>query len=222
MREKNQEAPLLLAQNGPLRGTHWLVDRQLTIGRDEACDIVIRDRQVSRFHAEVRKDDAGHFLLADLESKNGTVVNGEPLCGELRLKDGDEFKIALVQEFLFASSDATLPLGQASQRGGSSAKKLFIESQARRVWLGEKEIAPPLSVSQFKLISLLSRNENKVVTREEIVRSVWGEEESIGVSEQAIDALVRRLRARLAKMDDAHEYIQTMRGVGFIFKNQDY
>jgi DNA-binding response OmpR family regulator len=65
-------------------------------------------------------------------------------------------------------------------------------------------------------------NERKVVSREEIVRHVWGEEESVGVSEQAIDALVRRLRARLTQIDSTHDYIQTVRGVGFIFENEGY
>ncbi len=222
MRVSKNEAPALLAQNGPLRGMNWVVDRQLTIGRDEDCDIVIPDRQVSRFHAEIRIMENGEFLLSDLSSKNGTVLNGEMVSDQRTLKDGDEIKIALVQEFIFVSSDSTLPIDRVIDTGATSSKKLFIEEKARRVWIGEIEIVPALSVSQFDLLMLLYEKEGNVVPREEIVRKVWGEKESIGVTEQAIDALVRRLRARLAKIDTEHDYIRTVRGVGYMFENEEY
>ena len=137
-----------------------------------------------------------------------------------KLNDGDEIKIALVQEFLFVSSDATLPLEQRDQIEAPASRNLFIEQKARRVWLGEREITPPLSVSQYKLLNFLYENESNVVTREQIVNAVWGEAESIGVTEQAIDALVRRLRSRLIKLDPSYEYVVTVRGVGYILKNK--
>ncbi len=222
MRETINDAPVLLAQNGPLRGMNWVVDRQLTIGRGDDCDIIIHDRQVSRFHAEIKYSENGDFVITDLNSKNGTMVNGDAINKMVSLKDGDEIKIALAQEFLFVSSDATLPIDRVIDPTGTSSKKLFIEKKARRVWIGEQEIIPTLSVSQFDLLVLMYENERKVVSREEIVRHVWGEEESVGVSEQAIDALVRRLRARLNQIDSTHDYIQTVRGVGFIFENEGY
>ena len=88
MRANKKEAPILLAQNGPLRGMNWVVNRHLTIGRDDDCDIVIPDRQVSRFHAEVTLNENGDFLLSDLKSKNGTTLNGELLL-EWRACSGD-------------------------------------------------------------------------------------------------------------------------------------
>jgi DNA-binding response OmpR family regulator len=58
-----------------------------------------------------------------------------------------------------------------------------------------------------------------VVSREEIVHAVWPDAHGEGVSEQAIDALVRRLRERLAEVDPEHQYIITVRGHGFRFEN---
>jgi len=52
------------------------------------------------------------------------------------------------------------------------------------------------------------------------VEYVWGEEEALGVSEQAIDALVRRLRERIAAIDPGHKYIVTVRGHGFRLENR--
>ena len=62
--------------------------------------------------------------------------------------------------------------------------------------------------------------EAQVVSRDEIVRVVWSEEEMLGVTEQAIDALVHRLRDRIAAVDPDHEYIVTIRGQGFRLENR--
>jgi DNA-binding response OmpR family regulator len=48
---------------------------------------------------------------------------------------------------------------------------------------------------------------------------VWGEEQAIDVSEQALDALVRRLRDRLATVDPNHSFIITIRGHGLRLDN---
>jgi DNA-binding response OmpR family regulator len=55
----------------------------------------------------------------------------------------------------------------------------------------------------------------QVRSRDEIVDAVWSETEREGVSEQAIDALVRRLRERLAEIAPDGLYVVTVRGHGF-------
>jgi hypothetical protein len=68
-----------------------VADRPIVIGRLSSCDIPLGDPQVSRRHAEVRRDAEG-FAVFDLGSTNGTVVNGAPVR-ERRLADGDELRI---------------------------------------------------------------------------------------------------------------------------------
>ena len=68
-----------------------VADRPIVIGRLSSCDIPLGDPQVSRRHAEVRRDPEG-FTVFDLGSTNGTVVNGSPVR-ERRLSDGDELRI---------------------------------------------------------------------------------------------------------------------------------
>jgi DNA-binding response OmpR family regulator len=48
---------------------------------------------------------------------------------------------------------------------------------------------------------------------------VWGEDQMAGVSDQALDALIRRLRDRLAALDPRHRYIDTVRGHGMRLDN---
>ena len=52
------------------------IDRSILVGRDPTCQLVIEDSRVSRHHAEVCWVDGG-WLLRDLESTNGTYVDGE-------------------------------------------------------------------------------------------------------------------------------------------------
>jgi DNA-binding response OmpR family regulator len=85
--------------------------------------------------------------------------------------------------------------------------------------VNQKQMNPPLSAQQFQLLWVLYQNEGKVVTRQELVSAVWGDEQSAGVTDQALDALIRRLRDRLAAMDPEHNYIVTVRGHGMMLDN---
>ncbi len=60
---------------------------ELLIGRDEGCDVVLSDLCVSRRHARLRFRD-GRWILQDLDSTNGTLVNGVRV-GRCQLRAGD-------------------------------------------------------------------------------------------------------------------------------------
>lgn len=219
MPSESESFPVLLAQSGPLNGERWVIRGPLTIGREEDCEIVIPDRKISRQHAQIRPKD-GAIVLEDLGSKNGTHHNGSPIQGEVTLTDGDIIQIALAQKFAFISSDATVPLEfEAPVESGLEERRLRMDKRSRRVWANENEITPPLSVAQFTMLDLLYRRDGLVVPREEMVKVVWGEEEAYGISDQAVDALVRRLRDRLGEFDPGFEYVITVRGHGLRLDN---
>jgi hypothetical protein len=68
-----------------------LGEKPVVMGRMSNCDIVLADPRASRQHAEIQP--AGHgFVLSDLGSMNGTVVNGTPVR-EHQLSDGDEIRV---------------------------------------------------------------------------------------------------------------------------------
>jgi len=221
MKEKS-EHPYLVAQLGLLSGNKWMIDDEIIIGREKDCDIVIPERQVSRYHAKLILKDDSTVDLQDLGSKNGTFINEERITKAKKINDGDLIKIALIQDFLFVSSDATLPLSDSNKSKPVKAGKLLIDNRTRRVWVDEKEIIPPLSVQQFKLLQLLYDNCDEVVPRERIFQQVWELEKNSGITEQALDALVRRLRDRLSEYDNKHDYLITIRGFGIRLDNPDF
>lgn len=214
------EQPVILADKGPLKGMQWPLNDALTIGRDEASDIVIPDRQVSRAHARISASAEG-FWLEDLGSKNGTYLNEQLINGTHELHEGDEFRIAFAQTFLFLSADTTLPLSELPEEF-QQAFVLRLDEAAKRVWVRGVELEPPLSAQQFNLLAALYHKPSEVLTREELIQVVWGEEEGSWVTEQAFDALVRRLRERINQIDPGYEYIVTVRGHGLRFENQPH
>ena len=214
------EVAILILQEDNQR---WPLNKdRLTIGRSPDCDIVLPDRVVSRRHACIDRKD-GEYFIRDDDSKNGTFVNGKPVTEPRRLIDGDEIQVALRFRLTFVDAGATAPLSmeepvtppvQEPEPAG-----LHLDATRRTVSVSGKVLEPPLSLAQYRLLHALVQARGAVVTREEIVRVVWPEAHGEGVSEQAIDALVRRLRERLAEVDPDHQYIVTVRGHGFRFEN---
>lgn len=225
MGRNSEDVPQLVAQTGPLNGQRWSIHDTVILGREATCDVVIPDRQVSRHHASLTPSPQG-IVLQDLGSKNGTHRNGQPVQEAVSLQDGDIIQIALAQQFVYLSSDATLPLDDEDLelhilRPISQPREhlLRLEKRSRRVWIAGEEVLPPLSVSQFHLLEALYENQGRVVARKDLIAAVWGKEQAVEVSEQALDALVRRLRDRLANIDPDHTYIVTVRGHGLRLDN---
>ena len=91
-RSHAQERPYLLGIAGEHKGGFFLLEglRELVIGRTEDCEVSLAlDDLVSRRHARIEIDDAGRVWLADLESTNGTLVNGREVGRPILLRRGD-------------------------------------------------------------------------------------------------------------------------------------
>lgn len=214
------EVAMLILQRAEGGGRRWPLHlEEMRIGRDPGCEIHLPERVVSREHACIKRQDDGYYVH-DLGSKNGTFVNGQPVSEGWRLQDGDEVQIALRFRLAFVDAGATAPLTMETPALAPAGDGLRIDRTRRTVEIGGKPLAPPLSVAQYRLLCRLVDSAGAVVGREDVVREVWPEAESSGVTEQAIDALVRRLRERIAEIDPDHAYIITVRGHGFRFENR--
>ncbi|WP_306440928.1 FHA domain-containing protein [Corallococcus aberystwythensis] len=74
---------------GPMEGEEFaLSDLEYTVGRSTDNPICIQDTSVSRKHVTLRKESAG-WMVSDMGSGNGTIVNGEPISEETLLANGD-------------------------------------------------------------------------------------------------------------------------------------
>ena len=209
MSEQKEVALLLWMEEDEIRGRWPLNKDTMTIGRWSDNDITIDDRWVSRHHAQIRREDE-QYVLRDLKSKNGTFVNGQRIAGSTVMSDGDQIQVTPLATLTFVDYGSTAPLPTGMQAPG-----LELDMNARQVYVHRIKLVPPLSHAQFTFLALLAKDPGKVYSRDQVIADVWPDDEAEGISDEAIDALVRRVRLRLREMDPSHEYIVTVRGYGF-------
>ena len=93
-----ERRPALVFLRGELLAVPIPLDRdEVTLGRALEADVRINDAQASRLHARIRTErdettGASRYRLIDLDSKNGTLLNGKAI-DEALLEDGDKFVI---------------------------------------------------------------------------------------------------------------------------------
>ena len=115
----------IVAVSGPLSGRIFpLGNTPITFGRSPDNTIVITSQRASRRHAEIRRE-GGVYLLIDLGSSNGTVLNGQLIQRQI-LRPGDTFvigdEIFRFEEPAGATLDPTLPVGSTPAAPGWSAQ----------------------------------------------------------------------------------------------------
>lgn len=82
----------LLVREGPGAGREHPVGGELVIGRGPAADLALDDPAVSRRHASL-KAEGNTAVIEDLGSRNGTLVNGNPVEQRSRVSDGDVIQL---------------------------------------------------------------------------------------------------------------------------------
>lgn len=205
------EQALLIWREGDVIKDQWILQdtgAELVVGRAAECDISIPVRWISRRHAVLRREQ-GQFVIEDAGSKNGVFVNGQRVLKPFPLTDGDLLQLAPGLELIYVDSDATAPLP------GRVGLGLRVDTGERQVYVHGQMVQPPLSNQQYNLLCRLAEHPGKVYSRAEIIEAAWPDEVPDGITDDAIDALVRRLRQRLAELDPERNFIITVRGYGF-------
>jgi hypothetical protein len=185
---------------------------QFILGRDEACHFRVNDPRLSRQHAAIAHDAARYFL-SDLNSRNGTFLNGQRLGSERHLLNtGDEIQLGTLVVLRFEDPATTL----ADLPSPVLMRGLWLDPTHREVYVQRRKLEPPLSDKLFKLLEILVAHPGDVIPKDQIALHVWPEATG-EVSDQMIDALVTRLRRRLLEADEEHEYVIRVRKSGLRF-----
>jgi pSer/pThr/pTyr-binding forkhead associated (FHA) protein len=211
-------APLLISRRQDASPTQVVWSSPvLAIGRDSSNDLIVDHPLASRRHARLERTDQGYVVL-DLESTNGTYVNGERIDGIRSLHNQDTIWVADV-EIVFNDPEATqkgpLPI-EVLKRVRATDEGLRVDSRAKEVYITGKLLDPPLTVKEFQLLELLFTHRGQVISKDEIAKSVWDYEV---YDYNAIDALVYRLRQRIETDPGNPRYIVTVRGFGYKLNN---
>ena len=94
-------------------------------------------------------------------------------------------------------------------------KGLKIETDSRRVYINGNEVS--LTAKEFELVLLLVSNPNKVYSRDELLKEIWGA--TYPGDARTVDVHVRRLREKIEAHPSDPEYIHTKWGVGYFFQD---
>jgi pSer/pThr/pTyr-binding forkhead associated (FHA) protein len=153
----------------PNRTRYELLHKAVTVGRDPANDIVVpHDTNVSRSHAEVQFRD-GRWLLVDLGSRNGTIVNGRRIR-QHPLREGDRIQIGQITLVFLAGDDPNVTATSHAVPGkGSNLSRrerevieLLVEG------LTDREIGERLFISTSTVRSHLDRISEKTGFRRRV------------------------------------------------------
>lgn len=204
----------------------------LVIGRGSECDIVVRNKSVSREHILITVD-GGDYRIEDLGSTNGTLVNGTALDQPRVLLPGDRIDLAkavsvdfhpeLTETSLEAYHGAlgglpTPPFiptldGDDSYEPTDVHQTVYahhaveIDLRKRAVMVGGKPLDPPLTSAQYTFLQVLFEAKGAVCTRDQIARAVWPQTGVGRVSNEIIQTVATRINERLAELDPDWQYI---------------
>lgn len=93
-----------------------------------------------------------------------------------------------------------------------------INPQTKEITKGQTIISDLLSAQEFRLLKFAIENPDRILEREEIINAVWKEEKSTeGVTDQALDQLVFRLRKKIENKPNAPKHLTTIKGRGIKF-----
>ncbi len=102
---------------------------------------------------------------------------------------------------------------QTAQPQPMSTRHLSLDPAARRVYKGEAELQ--LSAREFDLLAILMKNAGRAMSRDELIKLVWGDD-WVG-DPRTLDVHVRWLRLKIEEDPASPQYIQTVRGYGYRF-----
>jgi DNA-binding winged helix-turn-helix (wHTH) protein len=99
-----------------------------------------------------------------------------------------------------------------------TTQKILFNVDTNTITKGDLVLSDKLTVSEFRLLRFLLENQNHVVEKEAIIRTVWQDAKTTaGVTDQALDQLIFRLRKKIEDDPNIPQHIQTVKGRGVKF-----
>ena len=110
--------------------------------------------------------------------------------------------------------------GPEPKQSGLYTKGVRVDEESGQVYINGELLKPPLPARQFRLLSLLYENKDKICDYYKIVTEVWGEDYIDEVEHQQVAALASRLRKRIEPEGKPWKYVDTVHGRGLILKEK--
>lgn len=197
----------LIERSSEHAGTVHALEHPITaIGRAKDNDIVVDSVYASSHHAQVWWDGE-HYVLHDLGSKNGTVLNGQRVTEPQLLRSGDVISLPGLMLVFYADEETLTLAREESARG-----ELRVDTKTAEVWVRNRQVS--VTAKEYLALALLYEKGGALVSKEELARHVWPEYQG-AVGDENIEQLISRLRRKLEENPEQPRYLLTVRGLGY-------
>jgi len=134
----------------------------------------------------------------------------------LLLEKKTEAGVYLEKIGITAAGDIKIPLLKSwADQAPKMSEDISLDIDSRTIRLGEKVLSDDLTKAEHRLLVYLLEHREEIVGRDDIIEHVWTQNQSVqGVTEQAIDQLVFRLRRKVEKDPNNPSHILTVKGRG--------
>ncbi len=126
----------------------------------------------------------------------------------------------LQYSYLVQNGEIQIPLFEKnlSHFPHPATEKITFDTDTQEIKAGNDSLTDILSPSEFKLLRFLIQNTDKVCTKEEIIESVWSDEKTReGVTDQALDQIIYRVRRKIEEDPNNPTHLTTIKGRGYRF-----
>jgi two-component system response regulator RegX3 len=196
--------------------TAWVADRQSCIDffRENEADLILLDINLG--------DSSGFDLCKTLRKTINVPIlfisartSDDDMILALNIGGDDYIQKPYSLSVLLAKVKAVLKRYRSieSEEESFSSSDLHIDFSSSNVFINGQKIE--LKAMEFKLLSYLVRNRNRVVTKDEIFRKVW---EDSFVGDNTLNVHIRYLREKIEKNPKEPCYIKTIWGTGYVFE----
>jgi len=207
----------------------------LTGGHGKLTRLCLETILATSSHREARSRSAGQ--LATNEKLREILLTQKSIRGslfEIWASLLPEEQKSLVADPLMASSyliniglvkdeKITIPLfmdfiSTLLRQDFGRTQQIIYDEEKNEIKRGNVVLSDILTSSEFRLLKYLLENKDKIMEREEIIKAVWQETKSTeGVTDQALDQLIFRLRKKIEEDPNNPKYLQTVKGRGLRF-----
>ncbi len=183
-------------------------------------------------HADVTAETVENFLLSQKTIRGvlyeiwNALTPAEQTHLEKALfgKDTyDEHTQYLEHVGLIKNEKIIIPLFAAfveSQKQNTSTQKeehISFDAMTNDITKGKLVLTDKLTTAEYRLLQYLLENSDKILAREEVITAVWQDKSTAGVTDQALDQLIFRIRKKIEDDPNNPQHLQTVKGRGFRF-----
>lgn len=175
-------------------------------------DIMLPLMDGRRVCEEIRKTKNIPIIMTTAKHGDMNKIQGYTLGAD------DYLEKPFTPEMLIARVDAHVKRYKSLVGTDSSvllSDGLKVDAEARRVFVGEKEVE--LRNREFEMLLFFMNNKNKVFSKDSILEHVWGYDYEGG--DETVPVHINRLREKLGPRSDGDHYIQTVKGAGYILRD---